>query len=349
MAEVYYKQKDFARAEMILRPYVSAHPDSISSQPGLQAVLNMALIKTKLGKRDEADALVRLLNKVVEDMPLPVAANSFRQLTDICLSAGDSVAGLRNLLRYEELSDSLRYLDDTQRLQQLMVYYDSQRLQQQNLMLEQEQEKQAIKFWLSLIIALVLAALLIALFLRHKSDRRKNQLIHDQQQRLLQYEHEENERKQRELSLKIDHKNRELTSYTIDMAATSELHAKLTSLINDAIDNRNDPTLADASLREALNLVAHYKDNVMKNDFKVYFDEVHPEFFNQLSSLFPHLSKSDLRLCAYLHLGMSTKEIATLTYKEVRSVESARNRLRKKLNLPPGSDIQDFLNTLVIN
>ena len=40
---------------------------------------------------------------------------------------------------------------------------------------------------------------------------------------------------------------------------------------------------------------------------------------------------------------MTTKEIAALTFKEVRSVESARNRLRKKLNLPPETNLAQFL------
>ena len=81
----------------------------------------------------------------------------------------------------------------------------------------------------------------------------------------------------------------------------------------------------------------------MGNDFRVYFDEVHPGFLMRLSQQFSALSKADLRLCAYLHLGMTTKEIAALTFKEVRSVESARNRLRKKLNLPPETNLAQFL------
>lgn len=43
---------------------------------------------------------------------------------------------------------------------------------------------------------------------------------------------------------------------------------------------------------------------------------------------------------------MSTKEIAALTFREVRSIESSRLRLREKLNLPPGTSLTDFLSSL---
>lgn len=104
---------------------------------------------------------------------------------------------------------------------------------------------------------------------------------------------------------------------------------------------------ADATLKELIFSLQHFNDKPLGDDFRVYFDEVHPGFLMRLSRQFA-LSKSDLRLCAYLHLGMTTKEIAALTFKEVRSVESSRNRLRKKLGLPPESNLQQFLEKFAV-
>lgn len=99
-------------------------------------------------------------------------------------------------------------------------------------------------------------------------------------------------------------------------------------------------------LGEAIQELRHYNDKPVGEDFRIYFDEVHPDFLNRLASLYPQLSKMDLRLCAYLHLGMSTKEISALTYREVRSVESSRHRLRKKLGVPPDVSLYDFFSSL---
>lgn len=64
---------------------------------------------------------------------------------------------------------------------------------------------------------------------------------------------------------------------------------------------------------------------------------------SKLSERFPGLKPSDKRLCAYLRMGLSTKEIASLMNTAPRSIETARYRLRKKLDLTNGENLVDFL------
>lgn len=64
---------------------------------------------------------------------------------------------------------------------------------------------------------------------------------------------------------------------------------------------------------------------------------------DQIVSVFSKLTKNELTLCVMLLQGKSTKEIAEATNREVRSVESSRNRLRKKLELENGADLREFL------
>ena len=66
-------------------------------------------------------------------------------------------------------------------------------------------------------------------------------------------------------------------------------------------------------------------------------------FFRSSRNATPDLTTNDKHLCALLRLGLSTKEIASITFKEVRSIESGRNRLRKKLGLPEKEDLVKFL------
>jgi DNA-binding CsgD family transcriptional regulator len=60
---------------------------------------------------------------------------------------------------------------------------------------------------------------------------------------------------------------------------------------------------------------------------------VHSEFYTTLRKLYPDLSPADEKLCAFLRLNMSSKEIAAVSQQSIKSVEVARARLRKKLNL----------------
>ena len=68
-------------------------------------------------------------------------------------------------------------------------------------------------------------------------------------------------------------------------------------------------------------------------EFQHYFTLVHPEFYRRLEERPPNLTPKERKLCAMIALGLSTKDIASLTLREVRSVESSRNRLRKKLGI----------------
>ena len=79
------------------------------------------------------------------------------------------------------------------------------------------------------------------------------------------------------------------------------------------------------------------------NRFSIYFDEVHNNFLSTLKSKFPHLSPTDLKLCAYLRLNLSSKEIAQLLNISLKGVEVSRYRLRKKMNLPSEINLFDYI------
>jgi DNA-binding CsgD family transcriptional regulator len=68
-------------------------------------------------------------------------------------------------------------------------------------------------------------------------------------------------------------------------------------------------------------------------EFELRFKQVHSDFYDELLRRFPELSPSEQRLCAFLRLNMSTKEISELTGQKASSLETARYRLRKKLGI----------------
>lgn len=80
--------------------------------------------------------------------------------------------------------------------------------------------------------------------------------------------------------------------------------------------------------------------------FSQHFDQVHVDFQNRLRELYPHLTKNDLKLCAYIRLNLSSKEIASLMFVTVRAVEISRFRLRKRLDLDKGINLNEFIQRL---
>lgn len=345
IAEVYYSQGEFRKAEQWLTKALDEQRLAPISARNIQSYLNMALVKARNGKSAEAKKIQRKIYKTLPSLPLPLKVNSLRQLADISFCTGDSMRGLRDMLAYDQLADSMQREDNNSQMRQLLVAYDTERLAQHNASLEDSLRARTIIIYGSLAFLAVVIALLAILWLKAREDKRKGRLIAEQKELLLKYEQEEHERQRREMKLELEHKSRQLTSYTIDLAAVNDFHQKVSSELEKLQATIFDGNTAETkdTLKRVEGMLAHFNDKPVNDDFRIFFEEVHPQYLKKLSHAYPKLSEYDLRLCAYIFLGMSTKEIAALTYREVRSIESSRNRLRKKLKLENGADMRAFL------
>ena len=78
-------------------------------------------------------------------------------------------------------------------------------------------------------------------------------------------------------------------------------------------------------------------------NFTLHFDKVHSDFISALKEKHPGISNNEVKLCAYLRMNLSTKEIAQLMNISVRGVEVSRYRLRKKLELATEVSLFDYL------
>ena len=73
------------------------------------------------------------------------------------------------------------------------------------------------------------------------------------------------------------------------------------------------------------------------------FEQVYEVFYKRLMEQFPDLTPGERKLCALLRLNVSSKDIAAITFQNPQSVDMARYRLRKKLNLTGEDNLVDFL------
>ncbi|MCM1042296.1 MAG: tetratricopeptide repeat protein [Bacteroides sp.] len=150
---------------------------------------------------------------------------------------------------------------------------------------------------------------------------------------------------QQNILLTLDQRNREITSKAIQIQqknkAISDSIAELSQSKHGL--KKNDQSVINNVIRK---LSTSINDNAW-NEFELRFEQVHTGFFKSLNEKFPNLSPNEKKLCAYLKLGMTSKEIANLTHTTVGSVEQARFRLRKKLGLhTTNTDLAAFIETL---
>lgn len=149
--------------------------------------------------------------------------------------------------------------------------------------------------------------------------------------------------KNEKLAENIKHKNKELANSTMNIIKKNEFLTTLKQELQKIVELASGSSAARKinKLIKAINKNMEEEDNW--NVFEMHFDAVHENYLRRLKEKYPQLTPKDLRLCAYLKMNLSTKEIAPLLNISIRGVENSRYRLRKKLDLPSEENLTDFL------
>ena len=137
------------------------------------------------------------------------------------------------------------------------------------------------------------------------------------------------------LNLDIEARNRELAISTMNMINKNET----LNAIKDELGQLKDET----SIRSVMKVIDSNLNN--KEDWKFFeeaFNHADKNFFKKVKEKHPELTSNDLRLCVYLRMNLSSKEIAPLLNISHRSVEIKRYRLRKKISLNRNVNLNDY-------
>lgn len=194
----------------------------------------------------------------------------------------------------------------------------------------------------SILLIILVLALMWYFLKRIEISKRKERLQH-----LKSYRQKENEYrrealvaekkiinlKNEKLKIEMIHRDKELANQTMDLINKNKFLVKIKDDLEKLKRSTSDELLQDkiSSLISKIN-----KDIDHKKQWEVFetaFDEVHEDFLQRLKEKFPNLTPKELKLCAYLRMNISTKEIAPLMNISVRGVEICRYRVRKKLNI----------------
>jgi DNA-binding NarL/FixJ family response regulator len=150
--------------------------------------------------------------------------------------------------------------------------------------------------------------------------------------------------KNENLKTQIQFKNQELASTTMHLVQKIELMRS----IQGELKKLTQSDKAIPRLKKDITKIIRKlnSDEQLDNEweqFARHFDEVHSNFLKRISETFPQLKPNDHRLCAYLRMNLSTKEIAHLLNLSVRGVEASRYRLRKKISLDTNINLTEFM------
>jgi len=148
------------------------------------------------------------------------------------------------------------------------------------------------------------------------------------------------------LESEVQHNEAELASNTMNLLQKRELLNKIKDEILKVQEEQED----DKRLKNIRRIIKIINEELDVSDdwekFSVYFDKTNNDFLRTLKDNYPLLTPTDLKLCAYLRLNLSTKAIAELLNLSIRGVESSRYRLRKKLDLANEVSLSDFFGAI---
>ena len=238
--------------------------------------------------------------------------------------------------RFNLISDSLFNKDKAQEITRNEMNYQFEKQQladsiafhklqtSQKVSYERALNKQHQKFYITLIISLVIILFMSILYWRYKQNLRlkglENQLLNSE----------------------IEFKKKDLTNLAINISDNQDwaesLAEKLESMKSSS-GRKRAKELEDIET-EIKNKIWVHKQN---DEFYKKIDELSSSFYHRLTSRFEGLTKTEIRMCTLIKLDLNTKQIATLQNINPASVKMSRNRLRKKLNLSSDDDLNAFL------
>jgi len=280
-------------------------------------------------------------------------------MADLYSSAGDMKNAFDYMKLYVALNDSIFDEEKFKTFTEIQTKYETEKKEKENEILKRDAEiRKNVELLLVVIISglLILSVLLFLLFRTKNRSLRKNKLLYEQEKKLKDLELKNKEMEKQRLeelvyaeqkinSLqqdKIQNKNRELSTTTLSILNKNKILSEIKNEITEI-------STEDKKLGGFLDKIADLIDGnlVLDQDwkqFKLHFDEVHKGFFENLFSNHPELTQNDLKLCAYLKINLSTKEMARILNVTPDAIKKSRQRLRKKLHLNAEEDLVNFVN-----
>jgi len=349
MSQVYADMGQYQKALVINEKAYSLR-QKINDGYGLfTSLCTFVTIYHKLGENNKALSFAEKALKHLEGHgELDMHKEAHRQLAQVNAALGNYKAAYTNHELYKKYSDSIFNAENQKKLVEQQMNFDFNK--KEALAKEALQRQKAIRNYT--IGGLAALGLFVILFLvrrhRRKSLEKKTEYekgivvlqdeldIKEIETELLKVDNENIQLKNSLIAAeheilgdKFEHNKRELASMMLYASQKNEMLAGLKSEVDDFREGRVTAAQIE-KIKSVINQNLHLDADWDK--FRLHFEQVHPDFFAQLKQDHPTLTAYEVRLYTYLHMQLSTKEIAMLLNITPASVIKAKMRLNKKLN-----------------
>ncbi|MCO6148910.1 tetratricopeptide repeat protein [Flavobacterium sp. NRK1] len=258
-------------------------------------------------------------------------------------------------IEYYKLKDSVFGNEVKQKIEELKWANEFEKSELERNLLKSKYyvEKERGNYLIFSIILTVFVSLLIIglIWLFYRNNRKNLQISEFENEKLQesilreQISHEKDKAENELLKLRseqqeleLDTKNREITAISVQLIAKNKLMSEISEILQNS---KNSKSNIETDLKSIL-----FQNQNQEKDweqFREIFEKIHPGFFERIKSVYPQLSNTDIRICAYIKIRMSLNEVAGLLNISLQSLHTSRYRIRKKLNLSPDQNLDDFI------
>jgi tetratricopeptide (TPR) repeat protein len=232
-------------------------------------------------------------------------------LYKVYLLKKDSLNANKYLILQYKTKDSLEIEKSATQLSRLEIRYEFEKEKQAKKIKQQRKDFILIIIIISLVLGL---GIIILIFARQKIKAKNTEL------------------EKLHLEGELEFKNKELALKVMSLLKKNEMLSEISKKLIDVKNEAVKDETKDAIRRIYKDLQRSTDDEIWE-EFELRFRQVHSDFYDKLMGKFPDLSPNEQRLCAFLRLNMSSKEISELTGQSLNALETARYRLRKKLGI----------------
>lgn len=254
----------------------------------------------------------------------------YGQLSDIYASMNNYQAAYQNHILYKTYNDSVFNEANIKEIADLESAYKYDK-EKQAYELEAQNRELKIKSQRGIILFLIVAFLLLLLLgiMIARSYKLKKQLLRIELE---------------EANAELERNQKAMTSATLKLIQTAERDARCIKILEN-VEKNICPEVRD----EVKSLVFDYKSQAYNSnweEFEILFQKVHASFYTSLNEHFPMLTQNERKLCVFLKLNMSNKQIAQITFQTEEALKKARQRLRKKLEIERDTNLGSFIQNI---
>lgn len=239
-----------------------------------------------------------------------IMRDAYKMKAHILEQRNDLNSSIEALKKYHVIKDHLLDKSVVEKITRLQMEYEFEK-QEEIQKLEHQKILTRIYIITGALVFLLMFFILLYLLLRSRAKRttlERDSLFKD-----------------------LELKNKELSTNVMYLIKKNEYMNDISGRLSDLVFELKDAN--KAPVRKVIHDIQTDADNDTRQEFELRFQQVHTDFFSGLQKRFQSLTPGELKICAFLRLNMTTKDISSITGQTTRSIEVTRSRIRKKMNI----------------